>query len=100
MTLEIRNLAQGTGWTAHPTDTFAERNSTTMPTTRDYFDHDDAPLVCGDCARPAYWDETDANYHHAIDASRGCFLIPADDRPDDIDHPLVAVPGTTWIRTR
>lgn len=32
MTLEIRNLAQGTGWTAHPVDTAAERNSTTMTT--------------------------------------------------------------------
>lgn len=36
-----------------------------------------------------YYDPGDESYHHAVEASHGCFLIEAEDRPDDILHPLV-----------
>lgn len=50
-----------------------------------------APFLmrCNDCGRPAYWDEGDLEYHHAVDAARGCFLISPEDRADDEAHPLV-----------
>lgn len=52
----------------------------------------DTPMRCADCDRPAYYDNTDDMYHHAINASVGCFLIPADDNVDDHDHPLLDTP--------
>lgn len=65
---------------------------------RDYFTNDDGeggvlddevPMRCNDCGRPTYYDTDDDQYHHAIDADRGCFLIAPDDRPLDLDHPLI-----------
>jgi hypothetical protein len=56
---------------------------------------------CHDCARPAYYDTETDDYHHATDPGRGCFLIPAEDRPEDPTHPLhgndraeMTIPGT------
>jgi hypothetical protein len=61
----------------------------------DYYGEDpttgqDTLLVCGDCGRPTLYSYIDEAYHHAVDAGRGCFLIPAEDRPDDPNHPLLA----------
>lgn len=73
-----------------------------MTTTRDYTGQIEAAengtgpdtgndwLICGDCGRPMYYDNADDNYHHAISAGDGCFLIPAENRMDDLDHPLLA----------
>lgn len=47
------------------------------------------PLRCHECDRPMYYDPGDESYHHAVEASRGCFLIGAEDRPDDLLHPIV-----------
>jgi hypothetical protein len=62
-------------------------------TKRDYHEDDDAgaykPMSCHDCGRPAYYDYADESYHHATDAGRPCFLIEAEDRADDLSHPLV-----------
>lgn len=55
----------------------------------DYHEDTDGPMVCHDCGRPALYDYADKAYHHAVDAERGCFLIPAEDRSDDRSHPLV-----------
>lgn len=65
---------------------------------RDYLEPSDAreggssgpyvPMLCHDCGRPAYYDRADDQYHHAMDAGAGCFLIPGEDRADDEDHPL------------
>lgn len=54
------------------------------------------PRRCMDCGRPAYYDTTDEWYHHATDAATGCFLIGPEDRPDDMEHPLLA----RWAKTR
>lgn len=48
------------------------------------------PGRCADCLRPMYYDEADEGYHHALDAGSPCFLIGAEDRPDDLTHPLLA----------
>lgn len=45
------------------------------------------PFRCRDCHRPAYYDHADDQYHHAAEPSRGCFLIPAEDRDPDPRHP-------------
>ncbi len=47
------------------------------------------PMICNDCGRPAYYDRADEQYHHAINAEQGCFLIRSEDRPDDMNHPLL-----------
>lgn len=67
---------------------------TTTEPTADYHEADDdgndVPLTCADCRRPTLYDYATDDYHHAIDAGRGCFLIPAEaDRADDLRHPLV-----------
>lgn len=62
-----------------------------MNGTIDYFDEDEQPMTCGDCARPIFYDYGDEDYHHAVKAVDGCFLIPAEDREDDTNHPLLAV---------
>ena len=49
----------------------------------------DRPMVCHHCGRPSLYDYADSQYHHAIDAATGCFLIPAEQRPDDEQHPLM-----------
>ena len=56
---------------------------------RDGFEVEPYPMRCADCGRPAYWDESDTSYHHASGAEIGCFLIPGEDRPDDLEHPLM-----------
>lgn len=48
------------------------------------------PMVCGDCWRPMLYDYNGDLYHHAVDADRGCFLIPDEQRADDLEHPLAA----------
>lgn len=61
----------------------------------DYLEVDDDlvehPATCSDCGRPSLYDETDGQYHHAVDADRGCFLIAAERRADDPRHPAVEV---------
>lgn len=47
------------------------------------------PMRCEDCGRPAYYDDSTENYHHAVAATVGCFLIGEEDRPDDMAHPLM-----------
>ena len=54
----------------------------------------ECPRRCVDCDRPCYHEEPDGEYHHADDPSRGCFLIPAEDREPDPEHPLMAPP---WV---
>lgn len=51
--------------------------------------------VCIDCSTPALYDYADEQYHHAVNAARGCFLIPSEDRADDTAHPLYGR-YTTW----
>lgn len=55
----------------------------------DHYEFPDTPATCGDCGRPTTYDYRDDAYHHAVAAATGCFLIPAEDRPDDLTHPLV-----------
>lgn len=43
--------------------------------------------VCDHCGTPAYYDRTDDAFHHAVNAERGCFLIPSEQRDDDTFHP-------------
>lgn len=63
----------------------------TDPAVIEYHDEDvpEIPMECKDCGRPVLFDHTDQAYHHAVDATTGCPAIPAEDRPDDTDHPLV-----------
>lgn len=62
----------------------------TTQTSRDYHDEDEQPMRCQGCDRPAFYDYDDDQYHHAVDAATPCFLVPAEQRPDDHEHPLVA----------
>jgi hypothetical protein len=61
----------------------------------DYHDAEvpEVPMTCSDCGRPTLYDYRDEAYHHAVDAQKGCFLIPAEDRPDDPNHPLRFLAG-------
>ena len=71
------------------------------PARPDYFGDGGGPMLCDDCGRPALYDYTIDDYRHALDPATGCFLIAADpDYPGDPNHPLLAVPGTAWKRTR
>lgn len=62
-------------------------------------DDDGVPtvLVCPDCGRPTLFDYAEFVYHHAYDARIGCALIFAEDRPDDLAHPLAAT-AEPWRR--
>lgn len=35
-------------------------------------------VVCDDCGRPTYYDDTDGDYHHEQRPEIGCFLIGAE----------------------
>lgn len=87
----------------HEPETCAECDAELEPGTlhkcRDYSTNEDEngctipdrPMTCADCGRPTYYDYADEDYHHAIAAADGCFLIRADkDRIDDLDHPLLS----------
>lgn len=58
------------------------------------------PMTCHGCGRPAYYDTADDRYHHATDPDVGCFLIPGEDRPPWIGHPLIRLePVARWADT-
>lgn len=99
--LDLCNICDGPG----PLNTAGNCNSCDpaidYSATRDYYDPDtDAPLVCGDCGQPTFYDFVVEDYRHAILRSVGCFLIRPDNEPDDPNHPLANIPGKVWLRTR